>query len=314
MFSLFHASFFLSSGCVAREDYYLHPFWGKGAAHCSINMYFVLNVNACIVHFSHENESLRGIQLGPGQAGAHCQGAALCTLASPLSASPGAPGSWLWSWWPGGRALASQGQLWCLPSVWAGSAPRGHTGGNQPNVLTWEGGVTRELWQVWQVWWDSDLVTCVTWELGPGLPVPSTGEPGDDCPMSGSGHWPVSALALDIWDLSVVTRDWPPHNCEHPTLGQIWCPNSLWLTAALFPSHLSWGHIFEFFSCPWVCDGVYVARWGEERAESAPGRVQSWLGCWPGRPDRGHQAGGENTALDTGQTGTGPHWGNTARE
>ena len=43
-------------------------------------MYFVLNVNACIVHFSHENESLRGIQLGPGQAGAHCQGAALCTL------------------------------------------------------------------------------------------------------------------------------------------------------------------------------------------------------------------------------------------
>lgn len=56
-------------------------------------MYFVLNVNACIVHFSHENESLRGIQLGPGQAGAHCQGAALCTLASPLSASPGAPGS-----------------------------------------------------------------------------------------------------------------------------------------------------------------------------------------------------------------------------
>ena len=26
MFSLFHASFFLSSGCVAREDYYLHPF------------------------------------------------------------------------------------------------------------------------------------------------------------------------------------------------------------------------------------------------------------------------------------------------
>ena len=47
---------------VAGEDYYLHPFWGKGAAHCSINMYFVLNVNACIVHFSHENESLRGIQ------------------------------------------------------------------------------------------------------------------------------------------------------------------------------------------------------------------------------------------------------------
>ena len=28
-------------------------------------MYFVLNVNACIVHFSHENESLRAIQLGP---------------------------------------------------------------------------------------------------------------------------------------------------------------------------------------------------------------------------------------------------------
>ena len=30
------------------------------AAHCSINMYFVINVNACIVHFSHENESLKG--------------------------------------------------------------------------------------------------------------------------------------------------------------------------------------------------------------------------------------------------------------
>ena len=37
-------------------------------------MYFVLNVNACIVHFSHENESLRGIQLGPVTAEAHCQG------------------------------------------------------------------------------------------------------------------------------------------------------------------------------------------------------------------------------------------------
>ena len=45
-------------------------------------MYFVLNVNACIVHFSHENESLRGIQLGPVQARAHCQGALYSAVAS----------------------------------------------------------------------------------------------------------------------------------------------------------------------------------------------------------------------------------------
>ena len=48
-------------------------------------MYFVLNVNACIVHFSHENESLRGIQLGPVKARAHCQGALYSAVRTGLS-------------------------------------------------------------------------------------------------------------------------------------------------------------------------------------------------------------------------------------
>ena len=80
-------------------------------------MYFVLNVNACIVHFSHENESLRGIQLGPVTAEAHCQGAKYSAEVSveretpdrvliPIIITPGAA-------------------LLCLPSVWPGSAPPG---------------------------------------------------------------------------------------------------------------------------------------------------------------------------------------------
>ena len=36
------------------------------------------------------------------------------------------------------------------------------------------------------------------------------------------------------------------------------------------------GSIFlSFFLCPWVCDGVYVARWPERREQRAPRAVSS---------------------------------------
>ena len=62
MFSLFHAVFPSLLCCGPGWILLFASVLRQGAALCSINMYFVLNVDACIVHFSHENESLRGIQ------------------------------------------------------------------------------------------------------------------------------------------------------------------------------------------------------------------------------------------------------------
>ena len=93
-------------------------------------MYFVLNVNACIVHFSHENESLRGIQLGPVKARAHCQGALYSAVLTGLS--PGLRVRLLVLI----RIIITPGAGHLRPALSAGclarSAPRGHTRGNQP--------------------------------------------------------------------------------------------------------------------------------------------------------------------------------------
>ena len=116
----------------------------------------------------------------------------------------------------------------CLVLVW----PPGVWPGVMSYLLT-RGCVTRESCDKchaeWQVWWGSDLVTCVTWEPETvtgwrAVVAACTGDWGGDCPMSGAGpahpgrgwapalQWPSQLLA-PTWELSVVTaRSSHSHN------------------------------------------------------------------------------------------------------